>query len=342
MPYSVKLRVGLTYLALNSIRHAPSSAKRQMRLPRRISGGCCLPFLIRTLAWPELPVQPVRLNRQIPHPARSCNTAAARPKGSVHVTKPGFRNVRRRPAIRRPAAGGRGPREGRHAAGIVLGAGCARHGRQQAGAGADAGGRSRRRWHRDRAVQWRQTHQERRRIRQCGDDLCRRQVGHVPHADPPGHRDPAGCARGGGNYACSGAAIPHRGRSRVRGDGAHGRRVHSDGDVARLPRRPGVRHLRRGRRRGEDPEPRRRCRSTAPSPSASTWRLATWKVRAAAGVPCARAVPCAMRCSRWRWRSTARRAARRHWKATPASIMPTPATISANCATASPATTAPI
>ena len=67
-----------------------------------------------------------------------------------------------------------------------------------------------------------------------------------------------------------GQRVPHRGRRRLRGHGAHGRRVHPDGDVARLPRRAGVRHLRRGGRGGEDRAGSTPTRSTAPSPNAST------------------------------------------------------------------------
>ena len=39
-----------------------------------------------------------------------------------------------------------------------------------------------------------QTDQGGRRLRQCGNDFRRRQVGHLPHADPSRHRDPAGGA----------------------------------------------------------------------------------------------------------------------------------------------------
>src|SRR5437763_1321835 len=62
---------------------------------------------------------------------------------------------------------------------------------------------------------------------------------------------------------------------------------------------------------------------------------------AAAGL-CAKAAPCATRYSPLHWPSTARRAARRYWKARPASTTPMPATTAANCATALPARTAPI
>ena len=55
-----------------------------------------------------------------------------------------------------------------------------------------------------------------------------------------------------------GQRLHHRHRGGLRGDGAHGRRLHPDGDGARLPRRPGVRHLRR-----RPSPPRRCCASTA-------------------------------------------------------------------------------
>ena len=79
-------------------------------------------------------------------------------------------------------------------------------------------------------------------------------------------------------------------------------------------------------------------RSTAPSRNASTWRPAISKARAAAAAHCARAAPCAMHCSPSPWPSTARRAARRYWRARPASTTPMPATTAASCATALPAT----
>ena len=53
-----------------------------------------------------------------------------------------------------------------------------------------------------------------------------------------------------------------------------------------------------------------RTRSTARSRNASTSPPAIWKASAAAAARCARAARCATRCWRWRWRSTARPAAR--------------------------------
>ena len=46
----------------------------------------------------------------------------------------------------------------------------------------------------------RQAHQGGRGLRQRRDDLRRRQVGHVPHAHPSGHRDHPGRAGGGGDH----------------------------------------------------------------------------------------------------------------------------------------------
>ena len=223
----------------------------------------------------------------------------------------------------------------------LLGAGRARYAGQPTGAGADAGGGSRRRRGRDRAVQ-------RRKLTKSGAAFVNaemifaggkwdtfRMLTHPGIAILPAALVAAEMTQ------CSGERIPDRRRRRLRGHGAHGVGVHPDGDVARLSRRAGVRHFRRGGRRREDSAASTPNRSTAPSRSASTWRPAIWKARAAAGGRCAKAAPSATRCWRWRWRSTARPAAKRRWKATPASITPTPATISASCATVSPVTTAP-
>ena len=98
-----------------------------------------------------------------------------------------------------------------------------------------------------------QADQGRRGLRQCRDDLRRRQVGHVPHADPSRHRDPAGRAgRGGDDAACSGkefltgVAAGYEVMERMAAEFIPTR------DVARLSRRAGVRHFRRGGRGGED------------------------------------------------------------------------------------------
>ena len=104
-----------------------------------------------------------------------------------------------------------------------------------------------------------QTDQGRRRLCQYRDDLCRRQMGHLPHADPSRHRDPAGGIGRGGNRRRLGRGFPRRGRRRLRGHGADGRRVHPDRHVARLSRRAGVRHLRRGDRRRQARRARRRA-----------------------------------------------------------------------------------
>ena len=138
-----------------------------------------------------------------------------------------------------------------------------------------------------------------------------------------------------------GEGVPHRRRSRLRGHGAHGRRVHPDRDVARLPRRAGVRDFRRGGRGGENRRPRRR-----PDPRRH-------RAMRQPGVGQSRRHPqrrpLAARGRRGAQRaarggdgaSKARRAAKRRSKATPAFTTPMPATIAASCATASPATTAP-
>ena len=97
---------------------------------------------------------------------------------------------------------------------------------------------------------------------------------------------------------------------------------------------------RRWRRRSSAGSTRSRC--MARSRNASTSPRAISKASAAAGVHCARAARYATRCSPSRSPSKARRAARRRSKARPGSIIPTPATAAANCATALPATTAPI
>ena len=55
-------------------------------------------------------------------------------------------------------------------------------------------------------------HQGRRRVCQHRDDLCRWQVGHFPHADPPRHGDPAGGSRCGGGDRRVGRGISDRGR----------------------------------------------------------------------------------------------------------------------------------
>ena len=129
--------------------------------------------------------------------------------------------------------------------------------------------------------------------------------------------------------AASGRQLPHRRRRRLRGDGAHGRRVHSHGHVARLPRRTGVRHLRRGRRRRETPAARREPDPQRDRPVRQPRR------RQPGGRPQRR--PVAARGRRGAQRAARRRAgqarharaARPRWKARPASITPTPATISA-------------
>ena len=163
-----------------------------------------------------------------------------------------------------PSRGGR-PRQGRHPRGADVRARRARDASVKTGARADAGRGTGRCRHRHRIVLRREAHQGRRGVRQRRDDPGRRQVGHLPHAHPPGnrHHPRRACRRGG--HRRIGPAVPHRGRRGLRGHGTHGRRVHPDGDVARLPRRPGVRHLRRRGRRGETtraqrrPDPQRHC-----------------------------------------------------------------------------------
>ena len=94
--------------------------------------------------------------------------------------------------------------------------------------------------------------QGRRRLRQLGDDAGRRQVGHLPHAHASRHRHHPGRADRRGNRGRLGKGLHHRPRGRLRGDGADGGRLDSDGDGARLPRGSGVQHLRRRDRRRED------------------------------------------------------------------------------------------
>ena len=91
--------------------------------------------------------------------------------------------------------------------------------------------------------------QGRRRLRQLGDDAGRRQVGYLPHAHPSRHDHHPGGARRRGDRGRVGKGLHHRRRGRLRGHGADGGRLDSDGDGARLPREPGVRHLRRRDRR---------------------------------------------------------------------------------------------
>ena len=108
-----------------------------------------------------------------------------------------------------------------------------------------------RRWRRHSVGQRHAADQGRRRLRQCGDDFRRRQVGHVPHADASGHCDHS-CRAGRGRIDRRlRQGLHHSGGRRLRSYGAHGCRVHPDGDVARLPRRSGVRHFRRRDRGGE-------------------------------------------------------------------------------------------
>ncbi len=166
-------------------------------------------------------------------------------RGNCHVAESRVRRVRGQPQIPGPAARCDRPGQGCHLGGIVLGARRPRYAGQQTGAGADAGGGGRRRRGCDRAVRWRETHQSWGRVCQHRDDLRRRQVGHFSDADPPRHGDPAGGSRGGGGDRRFGPSVSDRGCCRLRSHGADGRRVHSDGDVARLSRRSGVRHLRR-------------------------------------------------------------------------------------------------
>ena len=132
-----------------------------------------------------------------------------------------------------------------------------------------------------------------------------------------------------------GQGVHHRRRRGLRSDGAHGRGLHPDGHGARLPRRAGVRHLRRGRGGRKDHGPERRPDEQLRSRCARIWRPATSKARAAAR-RCAKAPRCATRCWRSRWRSRdTSAAAKRCSKAKPASITPTPATTWASSPTAS-------
>ena len=110
-------------------------------------------------------------------------------------------------------------------------------------------GRAKRRHH---SGERKQGDQGRRRLCELGTDAGGRKVGHLPHAHAPRHGDHPGRpgCRGGGRGV--GSRLHHRRGGRLRGHGTDGRRLDSDRHGARVPRRTGVQHLWRRRRRRED------------------------------------------------------------------------------------------
>ena len=184
-------------------------------------------------------------------------------------------------------------------------------------------------------------HQGRRRFRQRRDDLRRRQVGHLPHADPSRHRDIAGGA-GRSRMDRASTARPSSPASRPDTRSWSGWRPSSSRPSCRAAFMPGrcsafsARRWRRRRSRASTP-----ARCTTPSRNASTSPSGNLEGIRSGGRSLREGGAVGTRCWRWRWRGTARRAARPCWKARPASTIPMPATTAANCATASPATTAP-